>query len=134
MEISGAVFSSTNTTLLLFVLFLDLLILTSGLGLICGAFFSNSDFTGFGSATSRSKLHEQRRKNREVAEWYFQSHLYSDIISPWNINAGHPFPWLSNHWQKVRDVFQLATVDTNKDACLSGGITMSSNVVKIVKQ
>ena len=56
MEISGAVFSSTNTTLLLFVLFLDLLILTSGLGLICGAFFSGSDFTGFGSTTSKSKL------------------------------------------------------------------------------
>lgn len=65
MEISGAVFSSTNTTLLLFVLFLDLLILTSGLGLICGAFFSDSDF---GSTTSRSKLQEQKRKNREIAE------------------------------------------------------------------
>lgn len=67
IEISGAVFSSANTTLLLFVLFLDLLILTSGWGLICRAVSSDSAFTGFGSTTSRSKL-QQEKKKVQVAE------------------------------------------------------------------
>lgn len=94
IEMSGAVFSSANTTLLLFVLFLDLLIFTSGWGLICRAASSDSAFTVFGSTTSRSKLQEQKKKV-QVTEWYFKSHWYSDVISPWNINAGHPFLWLS---------------------------------------